>query len=387
MTVPSKPAGEGAINGGVNVIGASIAGLYAAREVARAGLPVRVWEAQGSLKPSPRTLIVTSTWLRLLEFDAQPVILNHIQAFELVSRRASVRIPLGEPDLVVERSHFLDLLAAEAQGAGAELVFDRRLSTVSTNGQGCRLHFSNDDARAPCETSRVLGADGLQSAVAQAVGEVPLRRVAILQARVPLPSDLPAHTVRVWFDRRSTRFFYWLIPESSKEGVAGLIAETPGEAERALGSFLAAQGLAARAYQAAEVPVQSGGSRARSEKLNGRILLTGDAAGQVKVTTVGGVVTGMRGARAAARSLIRGTSYSQELQPLQRELMAHAVVRSVLDRFTDEDYDELLRLLNRRGLRVLGRTSRDEMTRVLWRLLVAQPRWLLVAAGALVRGM
>jgi flavin-dependent dehydrogenase len=116
-------------------------------------------------------------------------------------------------------------------------------------------------------------------------------------------------------------------------------------------------------------------------------LLTGDAAGQVKVTTVGGVVTGMRGARAAARSLVRGTSYPWELQPLQRELMAHAMMRYVLDRFTDDDYDELLGLLNPRGMRVLGTITRDEMTRVCWKLLLAQPRWLLVAAGALVRVM
>jgi flavin-dependent dehydrogenase len=375
------------MNGDVTVIGASIAGLFAAREMARAGMPVRVWEAQGSLKPCSRTLIVTPAWLRLLDFDTEPAILNRIRAFELVSRQASVRIPLQEPDLVVERFRFLDLLAAEAQRAGAELVLERRLRTVSTNGQGCRLHLSSDDAKTPCGTSRVLGADGLQSAVAHAVGGEPLRRVAILQARVSLPYDLSEHTARVWFDRQSTRFFYWLIPESSKEAVAGLIAETPREAERALERFLVAQGMTACAYQAAEVPVQAGGRRSRSEKLNGRVLLIGDAAGQVKVTTVGGVVTGMRGARAAARSLVRGTSYPRELQPLQRELMAHAMVRYVLDRFRDEDYDELIRLLNRRGVRVLGSMSRDEMTRVFWRLLMAQPRWVMLGARALLHSV
>jgi digeranylgeranylglycerophospholipid reductase len=383
MTVPSKPGKDDVINGGVNVIGASIAGLFAAREMARAGLRVRVWEAQGSLKPRPRTLIVTSAWLRLLDFDAEPAVLNHIHAVELVSRRASVRIPLREPDLVVERFRFLDLLAAEAERAGAELVLDRRLRTVSTNGQGCCLHFFSDDAKTPCGTSRVLGADGLRSAVARAVGRESLRHVAILQARVPLPSDLAEDTVRIWFDRQSTRFFYWLIPESSWEGVAGLIAEAPADAERALARFLAAQGLTPTAYQAAEVPVQPRVRRPHSGKLNGRVLLTGDAAGQVKVTTVGGVVTGMRGARAAARSLVRGSSYARELQPLRRELTAHAMVRHVLDRFRDEDYDALLRLLNRQGVRALGTVTRDEMPRVFWRLILAQPRWFMLGARAL----
>lgn len=78
------------------------------------------------------------------------------------------------------------------------------------------------------------------------------------------------------------------------------------------------------------------------------MLLVGDAAGQVKVTTIGGVVTGMCGGAAAARAILGGTSYTAETSSLRWELRAHAALRHLLDAFTDADYDHMLNLLNRR---------------------------------------
>jgi flavin-dependent dehydrogenase len=231
----------------------------------------------------------------------------------------------------------------------------------------------------------LIGADGANSDVARAAGVHRTERVAIHQARVPLPTDQRADTVRVWFDRASTRFFFWLIPESSQMGAAGLIADTPEQAQRALGQFLSAHELTPIAYQSAWVPLHAFGVRSSVSMDGGRVLLMGDAAGQVKTTTVGGMVSGMRGAAAAARSLLHQSAYGDELRPLSRELNAHALVRAVLDGFTDEDYDRLLRSLNRRGGHVLGRYHRDDLTAIIWRLLPAQPRWLSLGARALLR--
>ena len=60
--------------------------------------------------------------------------------------------------------------------------------------------------------------------------------------------------------------------------------------------------------------------------------MVGDAAGQVKVTTVGGTVTGIEGANAAARAILKRTSYRHELSSLKRELDLHWFIRVMLDR-------------------------------------------------------
>lgn len=89
------------------------------------------------------------------------------------------------------------------------------------------------------------------------------------------------------------------------------------------------------------------------------VYLVGDAVAQVKVTTVGGLVTGLRGARAAANAILRGRDYLKELRPLRYELGLHLMLRCVLNRFCSRDYYRLLGLLNEKTLHLLGRYNRD----------------------------
>jgi flavin-dependent dehydrogenase len=103
------------------------------------------------------------------------------------------------------------------------------------------------------------------------------------------------------------------------------------------------------------------------------------------MTTVGGVVTGLRGARAAARAIVQGTAYGQELGALNRELTLHWLIHGILHHLADADYDRLLSLLNTKAQGILETYSRDEMTQALWGLLLAQPRWLLLGVRSFLR--
>jgi digeranylgeranylglycerophospholipid reductase len=372
----------------VIVVGASVAGLFAAYRLAQAGVRVRVFEAEPELSPDARTLIVTPAWLRMVDFDVDEAVLNRTGTFELISRRASARVRLREPDVVLERARFMELLADQVVAAGGELLLDHRFEGLGEHQDFPLVRFRNGHGPEETGAATVIGADGVESALAAEVAAGDdLERVGIVQARVALPDDLPVDTVRCWFDRGSTRFFYWLIPESAKTGAVGLIAETEEEAGAALERFMVAEGLAAIEYQQAQVPMYPPRSRPTADLREGQALLVGDAAGQVKVTTVGGVVTGMGGAAAAARSILRGTSYAAEARALRWELQAHAGLRRLLDGFSNADYDRLLRLLNGPTRRVLRRYNRDELRRAIWRLVLAQPRWVTLGGRAFVQAI
>ncbi len=369
----------------VAIVGASIAGLTAAHRLRQGGLPVQVYEARSEASPAPRTLIVTPAWLRLLDVDAGDAVLNRIHTFELISRSASARVPLKEPDLILERQRFVDRLARQVRCAGGAIHLEHRVERVIPRQGGCELTITNGGGAVRSAAPRVIAADGVHSVAAGTPSQQP-EPVALRQARVVMPPDLDPHTVRVWFDRGSTRFFTWLIPASSRSAVAGLIADTPSQAREALDTFLAAQDLDPRGYQAAQVPMAPLQWGRDGHGADGRLILIGDAASQVKTTTVGGVVTGMRGGQAAARALLRGTAYGREMRALQRELNAHTLLRAILDGFGDDDYDDLLRLLNQGASQILGAHTRDELARGLWwRLIAAQPRWLTLTARALLR--
>jgi flavin-dependent dehydrogenase len=371
----------------VTIIGASAAGLYAAYLLAKEGVPVQIYEESETLGPPARTLIVTNQIVPVLGFVPAEAIVNRIDRIALFSPHAAAQVSLAQPDLIIEREKLIRLLAERARQVGVDIVLGQRLLGFYSDGDGLilRLLDLRADRLREVGAHTLLGADGVASQVAGTIHRDGYPSVSILQAKVALPPGTDGHTVQVWFDRADTRFFYWLIPESDQSAAVGLIAENQAEARARLKGFLTAHRLEAVGYQAALVPTHKFNAQPRARVGRADVLLVGDAAGQVKTTTVGGVVTGLRGARAAANALLRHIDYAGELHGLKRELNLHLVLRKVLDRFDNADYDDLLRLLNRQAKGILGARTRDEMARAFWRLALAQPQLLVLAVRTLVR--
>jgi flavin-dependent dehydrogenase len=381
----------------VVIIGASIAGLHAAYLLAKGGMPVYVFDQGGELGPPARTLIVTPRISEILGYVPSSAIVNRTPNLQLLSRTGSATIRLSEPDLIVERETLIQMLAQQARAAGAELLPGYQFAGLEPDHGGVVLHLQSGTGRQEDVRAQVLiGADGAFSQVARAVeraGEFPTvrsrgaepapgrgRMISLLQATVALPDGAKSDTTQVWFDPPSTRFFYWLIPVSATRAAVGLIADDPNQAQVSLQRFLAAHHLEPLDYQAAQVPSYHRNGLPAATVSGARVFLIGDAAAQVKMTTVGGVVSGLRGARAVAQAILHGGNPGPESGTLGRELTWHWLLRQVLDRFGPADYDDLLTLVNAGMQRVLGSCTRDEALRLLLPALLAQPRLLFLAA-------
>jgi flavin-dependent dehydrogenase len=113
------------------------------------------------------------------------------------------------------------------------------------------------------------------------------------------------------------------------------------------------------------------------------VLLVGDAAGHVKITTVGGTVTGFAGAQAAVRSILHNTSYSKELREVKRELDLHYWIRWALNGLDNQGYDELLKSVSGSIVSFLSSNNRDSMASVFWKLPLLEPRLLRVGIRCL----
>ena len=137
-------------------------------------------------------------------------------------------------------------------------------------------------------------------------------------------------------------------------------------------------------FREAQVPLWSEWLPVLRKIGGGEVYLVGDAAGHVKVTTVGGVVSGFHGALGVAEAILNGGG-SQGLRALRLELMVHRWLRGLLHRFTQEDYVRLLSLLNKPAKEVLKRIPRDEAARMVRHLLLRQPRLLLFGFRALLK--
>jgi flavin-dependent dehydrogenase len=372
----------------VAIIGASIAGLFAARLLAEENVPVEVFERSEQLAPAARTLIVTPELQRVLGFVPSSATVNKVHTLELCTRTKTVPIALREPDLVVERAQLIRTLAESAQRAGATLHCAHEFTALTQDGAGPPVVEIRD--RRSERTKRmvpraVIAADGVRSRVARSLGQPRLPTVTVIQARVETPPAADPGVGKVWFLPQDTRYFYWLCPESRHSAAVGLVDDKPRQARARLDRFLAERGMRALEYQSALIPLYSPTPRPAVRLDRTDVMFVGDAAGHVKVTTIGGSVSGLLGAQAAARAVSRTTSYFDELRGLERELRLHWRIRGLMNRFHEHEYDVLLQLLGGKVGKLLSIHNRDRMATAVWPILAVQPRLPLLAAQVMLR--
>ncbi len=346
---------------------------------------MRVLESKPRFDPPPRTLIVTNHFRNQLGAPARESIVNEIRRFELFTDGRSAQIALTQPDLIIERSRLIPALAREAAAAGARLSFDTRFLGLGPNSNGLRVETETAGNREELHAGNVVGADGAASRVARTAGWPPIETVPLMQAIVRLPKDCAVDTTRVWFVPDDTPYFYWLVPESSERAALGVIGEQGPDTKRRFARFLEKKNLEPLEWQGARIPVYRKWIPVRRRVGNSDVYLVGDAAAQVKVSTVGGIVTGFRGALGVAQSILHG-GRSSELAALRRELSTHWLIRRTLHHFRQKDYSQLVDLLDSATRESLGRINRDESTRLLWNVIRRQPQLVLLGLRGLLMG-
>ena len=369
------------------IAGGSAAGLFAAARLAQAGARVIVLERASEVGAPTRTLIVTRELGRVLGFRPAAAIVHEVAHMDMHSRARQASITLRESDWIIDRGSMNRVLLERAAAAGVEIALGTSLVEAQLQGGAAQVTAAAHGRSFPLAAPVLIGADGVRSGVARALGFGPTHTAPLLQARVTLPPGYDPSRVCIWFDRALTSYFLWLIPDSETTAVVGLVAERSKPARFVLDAFLQSHGFSPLEYQGAVIPLHTPWRRLERRAGKARALLVGDAAAHVKVTTVGGLVSGLLGARAAAEAVITGQPYAQTLAPLQRELLIHDGLRWALDRFLDADYDHLLGGLAPRTRRWLETQPRDRVAGSLPALLLGQPRLALLPVVALARSL
>ena len=262
---------------------------------------------------------------------------------------------------------------------------DTETSSLYTEKESSEVESAEDWRAADI----VIGTDGAFSSVARAAGFPAQRVVPLVQALVRTPADLDPRCTRVWFEPDVTPYFFWLIPESAERSALGVIGEHTGKSTKEnLDRFVRQKGMEVLEYQGARIPQYCRWTPVHRRCGRGDVYLAGDAAGQVKVTTVGGIVNGLWGARGVVEVVAHGAppSSSPFLRLLRRELQAHLLVRKALHGFELNDYRGLLNQLDQVSRQALGTYTRDDTRRLLWNLIRRRPGFLLTAVRGLLKG-
>ena len=341
------------------ILGASSSGLYTALKLAQKGKEVLVCEKESSFEG--RRLILTSYFLE--NFPIRPKVLYEVKGYRFVAAETEGIFYLKKPDVVLDRKDLLFEFLKECKKHKVSILWEWKFEKINSQ----RAFFLTPQGPKEIEADCIVDAMGVKSPLRRTLNPTP-HLVFLKQAQIIWPSTFDDGLSTIWLRPDLTPYFFWLFQDSPKTGIFGVIGENKEQAEKAL--FQLAQEedfeLCGR--------IEEGWVSLFQPKFlpkHNNVFFIGDSAGHVKSTTVGGVVCGLRGAKALVESIQSGKDYFKTLLPLRRELMIHHLLREFLNTFNEDDYRHLLTTL--KNSLYLGQLCRDTLFPDLFFSLVKSP--------------
>lgn len=354
----------------INIIGAGPAGLYLAYLLAKENLEVNVFEKNKDIgTPVQCTGITTGHLKNLIKID-KTFLINRCSVVKVYSKKNDTSFKLKDENLILDRKKFDQYLGKLAEKAGANIYLNHKFIRKEANN----IIIRNNNKIKKIKASILIGADGPLSKVSKILNPKIKKEFYIgAQARVKIKED--KNTFSCFLGSFSPKFFAWIVPEDNKIARIGLAAlKRPNHY---LKSFLSLNKIKDKNIienQGGLIPLYNKNLRIKKDN----IYLIGDAATQVKATTGGGIIPSIIAAKALKDDIIKKKDYNKGLKELNKDLVTSLRMRIVLNSMKDDDYNLLIKLCkNKKVKRLIEKYDREFPTRLLTKLLLAEPRFLL----------
>jgi digeranylgeranylglycerophospholipid reductase len=297
----------------VLIAGGSISGLLAAREIAAGGLSVAVLEEDAEIgTPEHCGGLVSISGTRNLGIvpDIDTIENNRIARAKIFSPSSSFEISAERQKVVVlDRRAFDKQIAFQAQEKGAEIRV--KCSMRSFRKEGSEYVVKTSEADLSCNF--FVDARGIASIISR-------NRDGVLQSAQyeVYASWIEPSTIEVAFNSQQyPGFFAWIIPTGRGRGKVG-VAGRRINAASALQSYIDSKGkysVVRKVY----APIWINGPL--RSFVSDRTIIVGDAAGQSKPTTAGGIYTCGMGGILAGRALVEAADKKDHDMPKQQLLL------------------------------------------------------------------
>ncbi len=364
----------------VAIVGAGPIGTYIAGKLSKKGFDVAVFEEHSEIgNPSHCGGLLSSNVEKIVGKIG----------FMHYAKRARIHAPDGtfldigneEPRAyVVDRVNFDRELARIAVSNGADVHIKERVKYVS----GSILTTTLNTYRVKV----IVGADGINSLVRKTIGAELPQIIGASQVMARFRSD-DAERVEIFLGEDvAPGFFGWVIPYDENIAKVGVASYT--KSYFYLQNLLKKLKLKPLALQFGGIPI---GFANRTYWKN--MLIVGDAAGQVKATSGGGIYTGLRSAICAVKAIgnyLEGREGDLKAyescwksiigKELKRALYLHKIYRKM----RDEDFNRIIKNLNDPEIiEVINKYGDiDYPSRVVWRVIRKKP-FILKNLGIVIR--
>lgn len=326
-------------------------------------------------KPVQCTGILTDEIEKLISKNAlKKFTLNKITKTKVFSPNNSVTLPI-KTNYIISNPGFIEHLHDEAMNVGVNV----KTGTRYLKNAGNKIEYKDIISGKIIEVSdnKLIGADGPRSEVARNNNLFGKREFLTgVQARVRLKD----------FDPSQIDFYphigeyAWFTPESDEIARIGVAAKD--NAKKIFDSFIKKYPGTILEMQGGPIPLHKPKIPLRFRQKDFSATLLGDSALQIKNTTGGGIIPGLKAADVLSDNF---ETYERKLGKLNRELYVHYLINKTFRKYSDKDWDRLIeKTKNERIQRILKDTNRDNSAKLAVKLAM-KPSMITEGARALIK--
>ncbi len=360
----------------VAIIGAGPAGNYIAYLLAKVNYNVTIYEEH--LEPGlpiQCTGILTSDLKNHLELSDEYIV-NRMQKVKVFSPDGTI-FETKNDDIIVCRHKFDNYILKKALAAGATIEKGTKFISYNKETKEITIQVyreksvSNEVRR----TDFLIGADGPNSKVSKIINEEILKThptPMYYGAQATVKGKFEPNTYHVHLGSICPEFFLWVVPENEHHARIGLATkETPNIYFKKAMDKLGYTALDITDRQGGLIPCYNPNIKVQEDN----IYLIGDAATIIKSTTGGGIIPHLEAAKILANCIITNKDFNKELK--RKKLWLHLFLRKFLDQFSDEEYNQLVKMLNNSTANaVMEKYTRDNLLEMLFHLLLENPQFI-----------
>jgi digeranylgeranylglycerophospholipid reductase len=352
----------------VIIAGGSVSGLLAGREIAARGLSVAILEEDAEIgTPEHCGGLVSINGIQNLGIiPSSNAIENTIKYARIASSSKIFELNAEEQKVIVlDRRVFDKQIAFQTQRMGGDIRVRCSMRSISkkndcTNDDDHHYYYDVRTSEGNLKCSYFVDARGVTSILQR-------NREGVLQSAQyeVYASWIERDTIEIKFDsERYPGFFAWIIPTGrgkAKVGVAGKSIN----AANALKSYMDSKGQPYSVIRKVYAPIWVRGPL--ETFVYGRTLIIGDAAGQTKPTTAGGIYTCGMGGIFAGRAIAKAIQQNNDkllydyqknwFSIFKEEFDKMIIARRLLERLDNKAIDELFSTITRVETEQLSKTG------------------------------
>ncbi|MGB8951134.1 MAG: NAD(P)/FAD-dependent oxidoreductase [Candidatus Aminicenantales bacterium] len=347
----------------VAVIGGGPSGLHTAKLLAQKGLDVIVCERKAQIGSD---IICTGVIGKNVfqEFGLKTdSVIGEVKDIQIVSSSGN-RLIYRHPAAfacIVDREKFDNDLGHDARQAGAEIYLETQVSDMTIHPNHVELLTQREKRSHKRYAARMaVIATGIDYALNKKIGLGYAKNFFLgAQAELEIANG---HTPTIFLDRNiAPGAFGWAVPTGHGRLKVGLLAERNprGRFENLLKNYFPSE---LKNLDPGAIQVKAIAQGLVSKTYGDKVIVLGEAAGQVKTTTGGGIYFGLFCSQIAARILLKGlqagTFHMQFLseyeklwkKAIQKEILIGYIARKVFSRLSEIQIERLFEIAKCDGI-------------------------------------